>query len=110
MTFAALQKSDELEHVAEMQWRLGVPISTVLLALLAVPLARSRPREGRYGRIAIGLLVFIVYFNMLSAAKAWTEEGTLSPLLGLWWVHGSVLLLTLALLAAQNGWHRRVFA
>lgn len=110
MTFAALQKSDELEHVAEMQWRLGVPISTVLLALLAVPLARSRPREGRYGRIAIGLLVFIVYFNMLSAAKAWTEEGTLSPLLGLWWVHGSVVLLTLALLAAQNGWHRRVFA
>lgn len=110
MTFAALQKSDELEHVAEMQWRLGVPISTVLLALLAVPLARSRPREGRYGRIAIGLLVFIVYFNMLSAAKAWTEEGTLSPLLGLWWVHGSVLLLTLALLAAQNGWHRRIFA
>ncbi len=110
MTFAALQKSDELEHVAEMQWRLGVPISTVLLALLAVPLARSRPREGRYGRIAIGLLVFIVYFNMLSAAKAWTEEGTLSPMLGLWWVHGSVLLLTLALFAAQNGWHRRVFA
>ena len=71
-----------------------MPISTILLALLAVPLARSRPREGRYGRIAIGLLVFIIYFNLLSAAKAWTEEATISPALGLWWVHGCVVLFT----------------
>jgi len=110
MTFANLRKSGELEHIAEQQWRLSVPISTILLALLAVPLARSRPREGRYGRITIGLLVFIVYFNLLSAAKAWTEEGTISPSLGLWWVHGSILLLTLGLLALQNGWHRRIFS
>mgnify|MGYP002064810956 CR=1 FL=1 len=46
--------------------------------MVTVPLARSRPREGRYGRIAIGLLVFIIYFNLLSAAKAWIEEGSIS--------------------------------
>lgn len=109
MTFASLQRSDAPEHVAERQWRLSVPISTVILALLAVPLSRSQPREGRYGRIAIGLLVFIIYFNLLSAAKAWTEEAKISPDIGLWWVHGCMLLLTLALLAYQNGWHRRIF-
>jgi lipopolysaccharide export system permease protein len=94
---------------AELQWRLSVPISTMLLALLAVPLSRSQPREGRYGRLAIGLLVFIIYFNLLSAAKAWIEQGEISPALGLWWVHGSLLGLSLMLLALQNGWHRRVF-
>ncbi len=109
MSFARLLASDELQHVAERQWRLSVPISTILLALLAVPLARSRPREGRYGRIAIGLLVFIIYFNLLSASKAWTEEAAIPPVLGLWWVHGCVLLFTLVLLALQNGWHRRIF-
>ena len=108
MTFGRLRASSEPEHIAEMQWRLSVPIATVLLALLAVPLARSRPREGRYGRIAIGMLVFIIYLNLLSAAKAWTEEGTISPLLGLWWVHGCVALFTLILLGLQNGWHRRI--
>ena len=108
MTFSRLLASSEPQHVAERQWRLSVPISTVLLALLAVPLARSRPREGRYGRIAIGLLVFIIYFNLLSASKAWTEEATISPTLGLWWVHGCVLLFTALLLALQNGWHRRI--
>ena len=109
MRFADLRKSGDLEHIAERQWRLSVPVSTVLLALLAVPLARSRPREGRYGRIAIGMLVFIIYFNLLSAAKAWVEEGSLSPVPGIWWVHGGMLLLTVALLGLQNGWHRRIF-
>ena len=108
MSFARLWASSEPQHIAEWQWRLGVPISTILLALLAVPLARSRPREGRYGRIAIGLLVFIIYFNLLSAAKAWTEEATIAPELGLWWVHGCVVLFTLGLLGLQNGWHRRI--
>ncbi len=60
--------------------------------VLAVPLSRSQPREGRYGRIAVGLLVFIIYFNMLSAGKAWVEQGKVHPRSGIWWVHGALLL------------------
>ncbi len=108
MEFSQLLKSGALEHVAEMQWRIGIPLSTIILALLAVPLSKSQPRAGRYGRLAIGLLVFIIYLNMLSAAKAWIEQGTISPILGLWWVHGCILLFTVGLLAGQNGWHRRL--
>lgn len=110
MGLTDLLKSNELEHIVELQWRLSIPIATVLLALLAVPLARSRPREGRYGRIAVGLLVFIIYFNLMSAAKAWTEEGSINPQIGMWWVHGGVLALTLILIGLQNGWHRRAFS
>lgn len=109
MSFSRLAQSRELEHIAEMQWRVSIPLATIILAILAVPLSRSQPRSGRYGRLAIGLLVFIIYLNMLSAAKAWIEQATLSPLLGLWWVHGCVLLFTLGLLAVQNGWHRRLW-
>lgn len=110
MTVGALLSSTELADRAELQWRIGVPLSTLLLGFLAVPLSRSQPREGRYGRLAIGLLVFIIYFNLLSAAKSWIEQGAVAPELGLWLVHGGVLLLALGLLAQQNGWHRRLFA
>ncbi len=96
------------EAIAELQWRLSVPLSTLLLCFLAVPLSKSQPREGRYGRLAIGLLLFIVYFNLLSAAKAWTESGRIAPELGLWWVHGGLFLVAAALLAMQNGVHRRL--
>ncbi len=109
MTLMNLVRSDEPEHVAELQWRLGVPLSTIILAILAVPLSRSQPRAGRYGRLAVGLLVFIIYLNMLSAAKAWIEQSTIPPALGLWWVHGLVLAFAFGLLAVQNGWHRRIF-
>lgn len=109
MPFADLLGSQNLEHIAEFQWRLGIPISTVILGILAVPLSRSRPREGRYGRLAIGLLVFIIYLNMMSAAKAWVEQGTVAPALGIWWVHGCFLVFALILLASQNGYFRRLF-
>ena len=109
MEFMDLARSDDPEHVAEFQWRLSVPLSTVILAILAVPLSRSRPRAGRYGRITIGLLVFIIYLNMMSAAKAWIEQSTITPALGIWWVHGCVLTFALVLLATQNGMHKRIF-
>ena len=109
MKFLDLMRSSELAHVAEFQWRIGIPLSTVILAFLAVPLSRAQPRSGRYGRIAIGLLVFIIYLNMLSAAKAWIEQATISPALGIWWVHGVMLLFTLGLLGVQNGMHKRLW-
>lgn len=109
MPFWQLARSQELEHIAETQWRISIPLSTIILALLAVPLSKSAPRSGRYGRVAVGLLVFIIYLNMLSAAQAWIEQGKVSPSLGLWWVHGIMLLFTAGLLAAQNGWHRRIW-
>ena len=108
MPFQRLLESNELTHIAELQWRIGVPLATIILAILAVPLSRTQPRAGRYGRIAIGLLVFIIYLNMLSAAKAWVEQGTLSPSLRLWWVHAAVFLFAMLLLAYQSMFHRKV--
>lgn len=110
MMVANLLNSRDPEHRAELQWRISVPLSTIILAIFAVPLARSQPRAGRYGRLAIGLLVFIVYFNLLSAAKAWVEKGEIDPALGLWWVHGVFLVAGLGLLAVQNSMHRRLFS
>jgi lipopolysaccharide export system permease protein len=109
MLVSTLMRSSDPLHRAELQWRIGVPLSTVILAIFAVPLSRSQPRSGRYGRLAIGLLVFIIYFNLLSAAKAWVEKGEVDPALGLWWVHGVVLLAALTMLAVQNQVHRRLF-
>jgi lipopolysaccharide export system permease protein len=102
--------SNDMTELAELHWRIGIPFATLVLAVLAVPLSRSRPREGRYGRLAIGLLVFIIYFNLLSAGKAWLEQETVPAWVGLWWVHGVMFIFAIAMLAMQNGVHRRLFA
>ena len=109
MPVSRLIRSTDPLHRAELQWRIGVPLSTIILAIFAVPLSRSQPRSGRYGRLALGLLVFIIYFNLLSAAKAWVEKGEVDPAVGLWWVHGLFLLAALATLGVQDQVHRRIF-
>ena len=56
-----------------------MPISALLLAFLAVPLAKSRPRQGRYGKMMAGVMVYFIYFNLLGAAQVWVEQGELAP-------------------------------
>ena len=110
MKTAELIRSQGNEELAELHWRIGIPLATLVLSILAVPLSRSQPRQGRYGRLAIGLLVFIIYFNLMSAAKAWVEQGVVPSAVGLWWVHGLMLGFALLLLALQNGIHRRLLS
>lgn len=81
--FASAQAKDR----AELQWRISVPIMALLLVLLAVPLSQSRPREGRYARLVIGVLLYTVYANMQLVAKAWVEQAKVPVFVGMWWVH-----------------------
>jgi len=82
-----LMNSDRDEDIAEFEWRMVTPISTVLLGLLAVPFARAGPRQGRYVRLAMAILFYAVFFNLIALAKTWVEEHWVDPYLpGLWWV------------------------
>jgi len=109
MPMRDLIRSRDARELAELHWRVGIPLATLVLSIIAVPLSRSQPRQGRYGRLAIGLLVFIIYFNLLSAGKTWLQQGQVPPMVGLWWAHGVMLVAGLGLLALQNGVHRRLF-
>lgn len=73
--------------IAQLQFRASSPIMALVLTLVAVPLSRLRPRQGRYARVGFAIIVYFVYSNLLSAAKVWVEKGQLSPTIGVWWVH-----------------------
>ena len=72
---------------AELHWRLAMPVSALVLALLAFPLARSAPREPRFGRSIIAVLAYIVYVNLLALGRGWLADGSVPMAAGLWWVH-----------------------
>jgi len=72
---------------AELQWRLSLPLSVILLAALAVPLSYTTPRQGHYAKILAGILIYLIYNNLLNVAKKWVERGDVSPWIGIWWVH-----------------------
>jgi lipopolysaccharide export system permease protein len=93
-----LLASDQAADRAELQWRLGVPLSAVLLMLLAFPLAKSPPREPRYGRILIAILGYLLYSNLLALGRGWVAIGAIPESIGLWWIHALVLILALVLM------------
>ena len=86
--FNELIMDESVPSRSELQWRVSPPIALIILVLLAVPLSKSSPREGQYGGLIIGVLIYLVYVNMLGAAKVWFEQGNSPIELGIWWVHG----------------------
>lgn len=104
LTTMAVWQSGSLSARAELQRRLSMPVMTLLLALLAIPLSKVNPRQGRYSRLLLAILVYAVYSNMLTVTQSWIERGTLPAGIGLWWVHLVVLGLTAWLFGRMNGW------
>ena len=82
------------KNAAELQWRISVPLSVMILTLLAIPLSYIRPRQGRYAYIFPGLLLYVIYMNLLFLTRDWITRGALSPDIGMWWVHGVMLGIT----------------
>ena len=89
----ALLKSNSPEDIAEVQWRLSRPVATLLLALIAIPLSRSSPRQGKNERVFMAALIFAVYYNLSGVAQTWVEQGVMDEIPGVWWLHTLMALV-----------------
>lgn len=81
----------------ELLWRVGMPISALILALLAIPLSFVNPRAGRSANMLIAILLYAIYSNLISVSQAWVAQGKLSFWVGLWAAHGLMLIPLAAL-------------
>lgn len=88
--------SDNPQHVAQLHWRLSLMMLVPVGTLLAFPLSRVNPRQGRFARMFPALMLFMVYVSMLAGLIGLVEKGRVSPYLSLWLVHLLFLLLALA--------------
>jgi lipopolysaccharide export system permease protein len=96
---------------AELLWRIGAPVSAILLALMAIPLSFVNPRAGRSANMLIAILIYAIYNNLMSISQAWVAQGKLSFALGVWAPH-AVMLVPLLLLFYRRmvvslPWQRR---
>ncbi len=93
-------------NLGELHWRVASVIITLLLGMLAVPLAKLRPRQGRYARVGWGVLLYATYANLLIAGRTMLEQQRVPSWVGLWWVHVLVAALALGALALPKLLHR----
>lgn len=104
---AQLFKSNTPSEAAELQWRLSLPLTVVILALLALPLSYVRSRQGRFAKFFPALALYIVYYNFFTISRRWVEALTLPSFIGVWWVHLLFFFIALGLIAKRTGWLRR---
>ena len=86
----------------ELMARIGLPVSVILIALLAIPLAFVNPRLGRSFNIVIGVLIYFTYTNLNGLMKTWISQERISFSLGVWVTHAMILAIALYL------FHRRM--
>ena len=82
---------------AELQWRISAILLCFMLAILAIPLSKTSPRQGRYSKLALALLIYIIYTNLLNVSRAWMNKDAISPWIGMWWVHAVILVFAIML-------------
>ena len=99
---AYLARSASPEDIAEFQWRLSTGISTVLMALMAIPLSRVAPRRGKYGKVTAAIVLFFVVYNLSLIAKTWVEKQVVDAMPGIWWVTVLHAVLVVMLLPVPN--------
>jgi lipopolysaccharide export system permease protein len=87
----ALLSSSAPEDRAELHLRLAQPLFALILALLGVPLAKLRPRQGRYAKLGSFILVYLLYRGLLTFGDNLLLTNKVPAELGLWWVHGVAL-------------------
>ena len=93
-----LAESGKPKEVAEFQWRLSTPLTTVLLALLAVPLSRMPARQGRHSKVILAIIVYAVLFNLAGVARNWVEQERVGAFPGIWWVYVVPVILLIFLM------------
>lgn len=88
-------------NLGELLWRIGVPISAVVLVLLAIPMSFVNPRAGRSVNLLFALFTYIVYSNLLTVSQAKVAQGRLDFSVGWWLVHAGMVALLVVMFARR---------
>jgi len=91
---------------AELIWRFGMPVITLVLALLAIPLAYTNPRIGRSFNLIVAVFLFFLYLTSLQVVQGLVAQSRLSLAAGALLPHALALATTALLFARRVYWQR----
>ncbi len=94
---------EDAEARAQLHWRLSLPVLCLVVTVLAVPLSKVNPRQGRFARLLPSILIYLCYLALLTSVRSAIEKGELDQV-ALWGVHLLFLAGALSLALAPRFW------
>ena len=103
---ADLWNREGYEYRAQLHWRISLPILCIMVTLLAVPLSKVNPRQGRYARLLPSILLYLSYLTLLTSARSGMDEGEPDAVLRFWSVHLLFAFIIFNLHFTASYWRR----
>jgi lipopolysaccharide export system permease protein len=100
--FIDLVRDPTPHHLGEVSMRLGFAFAAINLTILALAATRVNPRVGRSGNLIFSMLLFQVYFNLLSLGQNWIANGKFPFLAYNAVLHGGMFALAMLWLAQRH--------
>lgn len=98
MPMSGLVGSHDPGNQAELMWRLSLPVSVLILSLLALPLSYYNPRTGHTYNILFAIGLFLIYQNGLTFLRDAIQSGKLPFWPGLLSMHLLMFFLFIVLM------------
>jgi lipopolysaccharide export system permease protein len=102
MPTALLLLTNKNREIAEFVWRVSLPISGIVLIILAIPLSFINPRSGRSVNIIIAIMIFAIYNNLMGVTQSYINLGKLNPYVGGVIVHALIISVASYLMLRRN--------
>jgi len=95
--------NDNPKYVAQLHWRISLPVLALVVTLMAVPLSHTNPRQGRYAKLIPSILMYLTYLTLLTSARGQVEDGDSSVAL-IWLIHLIFIAVAANLIFAERFW------
>ena len=102
----SLLSSTDLEDRAQIHYRFGLILLIPIVTMIAFPLAKVNPRQGRYSRLLPAILIYMAYYSALVTGLSVMGDGKTPEWAGLWWIHGIFITIGLLLMFGGDLWRK----
>lgn len=100
---ADLLNATTAKERAQLHWRLSLPVLAFIVTLIAVPLSRTNPRQGRFAKLIPAIIIYLLYVTLLTATRSAIEDEKVG-VWALWAIHIGFLALAANLIFADRFW------
>jgi len=70
--------------LVELHYRLALPIASLVLTLVGIPLGLSTRKGGKAVGVVLTILIVFVYYILMAFGLGFAKQGRLNPAIGLW--------------------------
>jgi len=99
---AELLARSDLEAAAALQWRIALPVTVPIVAIIALAMSRTNHRKGRYSKMLPAVILYLIYLVLMSTVRSGIEDGKIATSIGFWPLHGVFLSIGIFLLYSDR--------